>query len=31
MQQARFVRMTGRFEQVVHLNDEGTHDASVLV
>ena len=31
MRQSRFVRMTGKFEQVVHLNDEGTHDASVHV
>ncbi|MCS3762889.1 hypothetical protein GGE24_004897 [Bradyrhizobium centrosematis] len=31
MRLPRFVRMTGTFEQVVHLNDEGTRDASVLV
>lgn len=31
MRQSRFVRITGKFEQVVHLNDEGTHDASVYV
>ena len=31
MQQLRFVRITGKFERVVHLNDEGIHDASVHV
>ena len=31
MQQLRFVQITGKFEQVVHLNGEGTHDASVYV
>jgi hypothetical protein len=31
MQQLRFVRMSEKFEQVVHLNGEGTHDASVYV
>ncbi|MET4217443.1 hypothetical protein ACVWWG_000589 [Bradyrhizobium sp. LB7.2] len=31
MQQLRFVRITGKFEQVVRLNGEGTHDASVHV
>lgn len=31
MRQLRFVRMAGKFEQVVHLNGEGTHDASVHV
>jgi hypothetical protein len=31
MQQLRFVRTTVKFEQVVHLNGEGTHDASVHV
>jgi hypothetical protein len=31
MQQLRFVRITVKFEQVVHLNGEGTHDASVYV
>ena len=31
MRQPRFVRITGKFEQVVHLNDEGTHDAIVHV
>lgn len=29
MQQLRFVRIAGTFEQVVHLDGEGTHDASV--
>lgn len=29
MRQLRFVRITGKFEQVVHLNGEATHDASV--
>lgn len=29
--QLRFVRITGKFEQVVRLNGEGTHDASVHV
>jgi hypothetical protein len=31
MRQPRFVRMTAKFEQVVHLNGEGTHDASIHV
>jgi len=31
MQLLRFVRMSGKFEQVVHLNGEGTHDASIHV
>ncbi len=31
MQQLRFVPITEKFEQVVHLNGEGTHDASVHV
>jgi len=31
MQLLRFVRMLGKFEQVVHLNGEGTHDASIHV
>jgi hypothetical protein len=31
MRLLRFVRITGTFKQVVHLNDEGTHDASVHV
>ncbi|MCS3927603.1 hypothetical protein M2175_002634 [Bradyrhizobium elkanii] len=31
MQQLRFVRITGKFERVVHLNGEGTHDASIHV
>ena len=31
MRQLRFVRITGKFEQVVHLNGEGTHDASVYL
>jgi hypothetical protein len=31
MRQLRFVRMSEKFEQVVHLNDEGTHDASVYL
>ncbi|MEH2487994.1 hypothetical protein V1280_003933 [Bradyrhizobium sp. AZCC 2230] len=29
MQLLRFIRITGKFEQVVHLNGEGTHDASI--
>jgi hypothetical protein len=29
MRQLRYVRITGKFEQVVHLNDEGTHDAVI--
>lgn len=29
MRLLRFVRITGTLEQVVHLNGEGTHDASV--
>lgn len=31
MRQLRFVRIAGKFEQVVHLNGEGTHNASVHV
>lgn len=31
MRQLRFVRITGKFEQAVHLNGEGTHDAIVHV
>lgn len=31
MRQSRFARMTGKFEQVVHLNGEGTHDAGIHV
>ncbi len=31
MRQPRFVPMTAIFEQVVHLNGEGTHDASILL
>lgn len=27
MRQLRFVRITGKFARVVHLNGEGTHDA----
>jgi hypothetical protein len=31
MQLFSFVRITGKFEQVFLLNDEGTHDAIVHV
>jgi hypothetical protein len=31
MRHLRYVQITGKFEQVVHLNDEGTLDASVHV
>jgi hypothetical protein len=29
MRQLRFVQITGKFEKVVHLEGEGTHDACV--